>query len=96
MGSLVQLRDIVSGLRSLDQEGTIYAAEPWSSQSAAVVATEPTSGEVPEPAARDGLTYFLEVSLALEFLEGWESTLGKVPTDEERCERLICYAENDA
>jgi hypothetical protein len=93
---MMQLSEVVRRLASWDQEGTIYVAEPWTSESAAIIAKEPESGEVPEPAAREGLKYFLEVFLAREFLEGWESTLGRTPTDEERCERLIRYAIDDA
>jgi hypothetical protein len=93
---MTQLGDVVKRLASLDQEATIYAAEPWTSESAAVVAAEPESGAVPEPAGREGLKYFLEVFLACEFLDGWESTLGRAPSDEERCERLIRYAIDDA
>jgi predicted class III extradiol MEMO1 family dioxygenase len=26
----------------------------------------------------------------------WETSLGRIPTDQERCERLIQYATNDA
>ena len=96
MGPMMQLSEVVSRLASWDQESTIYAAEPWTSESAAIIAAEPVSGEVPEPAGQAGFEYFLEVFLAREFLEGWESTLGRTPTDEERCERLIRYAIEDA
>lgn len=96
MGQMMQLSEVVRRLASWDQESTIYLAEPWTSESAAIIVTEPVSGEVPEPAAQEGLKYFLEVFLAREFLEGWESTLGRTPTDEERCERLIRYAIEDA
>jgi hypothetical protein len=93
---MMQLGEIVKRLASLDQEATIYAAEPWTAKSAAIVAREPESGEVPEPAVREGGKYFLEVFVASELLAGWESTLDRMPTDEERCEWLIRYAIDDA
>lgn len=93
---MMQLGDAVKRLASLDQEATIYAAQPWTSESTAVVAPEPETRTNPESAVLEGLRYFLEVSLACEFLEGWESTLGRLPSDKERCERLIRYAAQDA
>jgi hypothetical protein len=61
MGPLTQLSDVVKRLASLDQEATIYAAEPWTSESAAVVAAEPESGAVPEPAGRKGLRTYPKI-----------------------------------
>jgi hypothetical protein len=95
MGSMRQLGEIVRQIASLDQDAVIYAAQPWTNESTAIVAEEPESGGVPEPAARQGLKYFLEVFLASEFLADWESMLGRTPTDQERCERLIRYAIDD-
>jgi hypothetical protein len=90
------LNEVVARLASLDQEATIYAAEPWTGDSLSVVAREPESGNAPEPATRGGLTYFLEVFIARDFLADWESSLGRTPTNQERCERLIRYAVDDA
>ena len=96
MGKVIRLEDAIGRLASVDQDATIYAAEPWSGDSSAVVAIELDSGGGPAEAARLGLKYFLEVSVARDFLEGWESTLGSTPTEQERCARLIRYAINDA
>ena len=96
MGEVTRLGDAIRQLASLDQDATIYAAEPWSDESTAIVAIEPDSGGVPENAAMRGLKYFLEVAVARDFLEGWESTLDSTPTELERCDRLIRYAIDDA
>jgi hypothetical protein len=96
MAKVSQLGERIKRLASLDEEALIYAAEPWNNESVAVVAMEPESGALPKVAARHGLKYFLEVFTARDILEGWESNLGRKPTDEERCDRLIRYAIDDA
>jgi hypothetical protein len=94
--TVIRLADAVAGLASFDESATIYAAEPWNAESAAVIATEPESGGLPEGASPRGLKYFLEVSIARDFLEGWEATLSGRPSEQERCARLIRYAIDDA
>jgi hypothetical protein len=42
------------------------------------------------------LSYFLEVSIAREFLEDWQASLPNPVTSTQRCDRLIEYALNDA
>ena len=96
MTKVRRLGDLLKRLASLDQDSTIYAAEPWTSESAAVVAMEPESGGLPKIAASQGLKYFMEVYIAHDFLEDWESTLAEKPTDQERCDRIIRYAIDDA
>jgi hypothetical protein len=96
MGPVTPLIDIVTKLGTLDPDATIYAAEPWTCESSAMVDVEPASGGLPEAASRSGLKYFLEVFVAHDFLADWQATLDKQPTDQERCERLIRYAVNDA
>ncbi|HVT30417.1 MAG TPA: hypothetical protein VHE81_20570 [Lacipirellulaceae bacterium] len=92
----MKLSDVVARLDSLDREATIYAAQPWTSESSAVVETEPSSGGLPEAAAQCGMAYFLEVFVAHDFVEDWEASLDKSPSAAERCERLIRYAVDDA
>ena len=96
MGQVTTLISLVEGLGSLDQEATIYAAEPWTSASRAIVAREPDSGGLPAEAQSRGLKYFLEVAIACDFLNGWATSLGHDPSNQERCDRLIQYAVNDA
>ena len=96
MGNLTKLIDLVPKLASLGQEATIYAAQPWTSESPAIVALEPPTDTLPESALRHGLSYFIEVFVARDFLTDWESGLDKTPTDIERCDRLIRFAIDDA
>ncbi|MGA3066933.1 MAG: hypothetical protein ABSF29_08815 [Tepidisphaeraceae bacterium] len=96
MGQLKKLIDVVAALGSLDPNATIYAAKPWSQGSLAVVEFEPPSHELPREAAQAGAEYFLEVFVARDFLSDWEATLDKMPSLEERCDRLIRYAVDDA
>lgn len=93
------LSDLIDRLDSFDEEKTIYAKQPWHPDAiaiVAIVADEPDEGDIPDEASKVGAEYFLEIFLASEFLEGWTSHLDKAPTVEEKCLRLIKYAENDA
>lgn len=90
------LLEITEKLGELDREVTIYAVEPWSPNSVAVVDVEPQGGGVPADAARRGMSYFLEVFIAQDFVEDWQANLPKKPSAVERCQRLIGYAINDA
>jgi hypothetical protein len=96
MGQVTTLSGLIEGLGSLDQEATIYAAEPWTGVSRAIVAREPESGGFAAEAQSLGLKYFLEVAIARDFLDGWATSLGRHPSNQERCARLIQYAVNDA
>ena len=83
----MRLVDIVEQLAALPGEHTIYAAEPWLPDSEAIS----TAGPESEIARQRGLKYFLEVFIALEVLEPY----AEIPS-EEKCNRLIRYAETDA
>jgi len=87
---------VIDNLESLDPDATIYVAEPWKVESLALVEFEPAAGGLPEAAVRENLKYFLEVFVARDFLADWQMSLSQQPTAEERCERLIHYAVNDA
>lgn len=96
MGSTVTLTQILSRLDSLSELSTIYVAEPWSGDSVAIIAEEPDCGGLPPEAQALGLKYFLEVSVARDFLEGWFSTLTERPPSDAICKRLVSYAITDA
>jgi hypothetical protein len=93
---MTSLIEIIDELDAHNDEGTIYASEPWTENSKVIVAAEPRSGDLPKSVEDLGLKYFLEVSVAKEFLEGWISNLGRVPSTAEKTQRLIQYAINDA
>lgn len=92
----MKLVDVVSGLDQLDESWTIYAKEPWSHDSQALVGEEPPEGGLPDVAESGELSYFVEVEIARNFILGWKRTLAGSPTNEETCHRLISYASSDA
>jgi hypothetical protein len=89
-----KLVDIVADLTELEDDGTIYVVEPWSEDSLALVAIEPESGGLPEAAVRAGMSYFLEVSVAREFIEDLRTSGAGAHIS--TCARLLEYALNDA
>jgi hypothetical protein len=106
VGKAISLGELLGGLAlEQQQEGaddadtyaTIYASEPWSAESRAIVLENQTdTTEPPSEAKAIGCTYFLEVFIAEDFLRGFRETLGREPTAAEKCERLIYYATYDA
>jgi hypothetical protein len=90
----MKLLDVVQQVGALDDELTIYARHPWRPTSDVQLAIE---GSKEEAAAKDvGLSYFVEVFIARDFLEDWRAGMERTPTVEQSCERLIEYAMNDA
>ena len=90
------LFEVVRDLDTFDSRHTIYAADPWSAASAAVVALELEAGSLP-PLARDlDLKYFLEIFIAREFLQDWRDSIKFAPTAQSELDRLIQYATFDA
>ena len=88
----MNLRDVVAGLDSTDDDLTIYAdrSSGWGPESRAI-AVEDTSR------THDGLDYLLEVHLANEVVAVWrEWREGRNPSVEEKCEAIVWYAEHDA
>ena len=96
MGQITSLIEAVVRLDTLDEEKTNHASEPWTGNSKVILALEPSSGGLPKGVEDLGLKYFLGVTVAKEFLEGWMSNQGKVPVTAERTARLIEYAITDA
>lgn len=90
------LADVAARLSEFEQTCTIYAAKPWTAASSAIVDYEPDEGGLPAEALRLGLSYFLEIEIANDVLDGWVSTQEQQPDDASICQRLIDYAVNDA
>jgi hypothetical protein len=73
---LTTLLDIVRDLRRYDdepissQQPTIYAEEPWSAESAAIVSWSTPRGGLPEDAAKPRLVRLIVVRPALRLLMG--------------------------
>jgi hypothetical protein len=96
MGQITTLADVVERLIEFDSNGTIYASEPWTECSEAIVAREPEEGRLPAAAADAGMKYFLEVNVASMFVEDWIVSLHYKPSSSSVCRRLIQYAITDA
>jgi hypothetical protein len=92
----MKLIEAIRDLDPLDDETTIYAAEPWTENSEAIVIRGLDSGRLPADAEKLGLNYLLEVFIAREVLEDLESFLGAPPTLQQKVARVIEYAINDA
>lgn len=102
MGQIMKLGTLVERLDEFDDGDAIYiiyACEPWTGDSDAMVVLAPESDEESVPdheAIAAGMTYFLEVFIAREVVEGWTASLDEKPTLAATCQRLIEYAINDA
>ncbi len=94
--STTKLIDVVTQLEVYDAESTIYAVQPWTCDSEAVVVREPPQGGVPPEATSRSAAYLIEVFIAREFLEGWTISEERSVSVREQCERLIRYAVDDA
>jgi hypothetical protein len=91
---MMRLGEAVASLESLDSDATIYAAEPWTPDSRAMVACEGTSEAV--AAVSGGMRYLREVRIAVDAVEVWSAwRAGRIPSADERCEAVIHYAVND-
>jgi hypothetical protein len=102
MGQIIRLADIIARLSEFDIGDTIYAREPWTEGSDAMVATEPqpedweSGGQPPPEATAAGLTYFLEIDLAKALVEQLSASSSDEPSASDVCRELIHYAINDA
>ena len=92
----MKLIDAVANLKKFSEEETIYAQEPWVPDSEVIIEREPDNGGVPDNAKKSEMVYFLEISIAKEFLEDWIAFSDDVVSIENQCIRLIQYAINDA
>jgi hypothetical protein len=100
MGKIVKLIELVGRLTEWDDdETTIYACEPWTEDSDAMVALpdyEQKPYDIPLEATEAGMNYFIEIFIAREFVDGWIASSDEKPTSAAICQRLIEYAINDA
>jgi hypothetical protein len=89
----MNLREAVSQLSALPEATFICARRPWGPASEVRLVPFPEDLRIPEEVKEAGFEYFLEVSTALEILEGF---LPHKPTPEQVTNFVIYYAENDA
>jgi hypothetical protein len=92
---MMTLIEIMDNLSSFDPEHTIYAKEPWTVDSAAIVRLEPEEEGGPSYDREAGFTYFLEVFIALETIAALEGRALSMSA-KELCEFVIYYAVHDA
>ena len=92
----MKLLEVIASLSRFDSEDTIYATEPWTADSEVMVMREPDAGGVPQAAAKQGMTYFIEIFIARDFLDGWQQNEKQPLSLEEQCAGLIHYAIYDA
>jgi hypothetical protein len=91
------LREVVNDLEQFSDEMVIFAEKgiTWQVDSPAVLVESSDMDSI--DTHWEKLTYFLEVSIAKEVLEVWSKWReGREPTEEQRIEALIYYADNDA
>ncbi len=93
------LIEAICDLDALSDDVVIYVREPWERESECVLLEmDAESADVPdqEVAEARGFSYFLEVLIIREVFDGWSGNLGRTPTPEELCDRVIHYAMHDA
>jgi hypothetical protein len=89
----MNLHDAIAQLSALPESTFICAQRPWSHASEVRLVPFPDDLRIPDAVKAEGFEYFLEVSTALEILEGF---LAQKPTPEQITSFVIYYAENDA
>lgn len=92
------LREVIRDLDTLTESHVIYAVPPWTRDSVAYIDTidpETDDGRYSKEFMALGAAYFLEPSIAREFLDGWFG-MGPQARSTEALDRLIVYATNDA
>lgn len=94
MGQTLTILDIVRDLFELNDELVIFAVEPWTPESPAMLIELENDFDKPAAAVEAGMTYFIEVFIAQDFLEFW--VRNDHPPLRQVCDRLIYYAAYDA
>ncbi|MGW9184054.1 hypothetical protein [Agromyces sp. NPDC055661] len=88
------LSRLLSRVRTLDPDATIFAEQPWGEESRAILISDAVDDALDEP---QRMAYLLEVDLALDVLKVWSDWRnGKVPTPAESVAAVIHYAQQDA
>lgn len=80
-----------------DDDATIYVARPWPSDAEAILISPAPDQTHPIERNDRSFEYFLEAFIARDFLEDLiASGAAEGVSEQQRCERLIRYAETDA
>lgn len=90
----MKLIEIVDRLGAFDQTQTIYAAEPWTEDSACMVDYQPHGEHLPEEVRACGMKYFLDVWSARKFCEDWAASSFHEPTLLQKCAFLVQFTKD--
>ena len=93
---MTTLLQITEQLPNLEASLAIYAADPWTPSSVAVIACEPAEGSLPAEARAHSCRFFLDVAFCRAAMIGFRAWLKREPTLEERCTELIWWANQRA
>jgi len=87
----LRLIELIGGASTwTDEDTTIYAVRPWSGDAEATLVSPAPRTTGPIEIGGKFYDYFLETFIARDLLRGVAASA------EQRCQRLIDYAENDA
>ena len=97
MGRFV-LRDILEHLSDFGVEDVVYVLDelPFAKVELETPIIVLQFDPLDPAACPEGMTYFLEISVMREVIEGLEAQIGRAPTLEERAMAVRHYAEYDA
>ena len=87
------LAEAIARIDQLDEDSTILVRTPWAPDAEALVAPLTDGCVIPAEVSQAGYSYFLEVSVAREVLEGFPALDAVL---EKRVRLLQHYAEFDA
>lgn len=93
----LKLAEIISQGDFAGDDVTIYAERPWTTASEAILVSPPPEFTHAIRQGEKAFDYFLEAFIARDFLDDLVALGdGAAMSEDERCKRLIQYAENDA
>lgn len=101
----MKLFEIIQSIETCEEDGTIFAQRidgsyHPTSEAIVIVMTDVELLMKTSEVANErcpGKSYFLEVSIAQEFIEDWSANHdGKKPSNEQACKYLIHYSEYDS
>lgn len=94
----MQLIEVLSYAKQWEGDaGTIYVERPWSENADAVILDPAPDTNGPLQQSGRTYDYFLETFIVRDFLDDFAlSPEGKSASEKDKCDRLICYALDDA
>jgi hypothetical protein len=93
----VRLVELVRDAATWKDDLIIYVQAPWTPDADAVFVVAEGNEAEPVTFHAKQYDYFLETFIARDFIEDYaKSAEGVSATEQERCERLIRYAQDDA